>query len=429
MMSWIRALIILLATPVLLSGLCATAYADSSPSLTALVYKKIIESQTALQEKKLDTSQAILEGIANSSRNTAYDNAMIWHMLGYVYYEQGDLKKAAATFEKVFDFDIPDSLSINNHKILGQVYMAQDQYQNALPHLRLWLESSTTGNEEVHAMMAHCYYQTKQYKSAASHLQSAIDSYRAQGKTPQESWLNLLQASLAQLNDVKHRIGTIKLLLAWFPKKEYWLALASAYAQLEQMDKYLAILALAERQDLLTSESQYVSLASVYFAEGAPQKTAQILEQGMERGLVRRNVRNLRFLASAYTMARDHEKALTPLQEAAAQADNGELDIMLGNALFQLARWQDASKALAQGLDKGAGVKGAEEKGGLQQNTTAWLLLGQSLLNLKQYDNAIAAFEQAALDETRNAQAQQWIKYARYEKERQENLKSEANPS
>ena len=429
MMSWIRVLIILLAIPVFLGGLCATAYADSSPSLTARVYKKIINSQQALQEKKLDTSQAILEGIVNSTRNTAYDNAMIWHMLGYVYYEQGDLKKAAATFEKVFDFDIPDSLSISNHKILGQVYMAQDQYQNALPHLRLWLESSTTGNEEVHAMMAHCYYQTKQYKSAAAHLQSAIDSYRAQGKTPQESWLNLLQASLAQLNDVKHRIGTIKLLLAWFPKKEYWLALASAYAQLEQMDKYLAILALAERQDLLTSESQYVSLASVYFAEGAPQKTAKILEQGMERGLVRRNIRNLRFLASAYTMARDHEKALVPLKEAAAQADNGELDIMLGNALFQLARWQDASKALAQGLDKGAGVKGTKENGGLQQNTTAWLLLGQSLLNLKQYDNAIAAFEQAALDETRSAQAQQWIKYARYEKERQENLKSEANQS
>jgi len=428
MMSKVRVLIMLLALPCFLGTVSPCARAESSASLTALVYKKIVESQQALREKKLEASQSILESIAEGSRNTAYDNAMIWHMLGYVYYEQGDLKKAATTFEKVFDYSIPQSLSVSNHKILGQVYMALSQFQEALPHLRLWLESGDEGKEEAHALIAHCYYEIKQYPSAVSHLQAAIDGYRAQGRTPRESWLNLLQASLAHVDDVEHRIDTIKLLLAWFPKKEYWLALASAYAQLEQMDKYLAILALAERDDLLTSESQYVSLASVYFAEGAPQKTAQILEQGMQRNLVRRNIRNLRFLASAYSMAREYDKALLPLQEAAAQSKDGELDIMLGNALYQLARWQDASKALAKGLDKGL-VKGPDDKRGRDQATTAWLMLGQSLLNLKQYDQAIAAFEQAALDETRGEQAQQWIKYARYEQERQENLKLEANPS
>jgi len=70
-----------------------------------------------------------------------------------------------------------------------------------------------------------------------------------------------------------------------------------------------------------------------------------------------------------------------------------------------------------------------DDKRGRDQATTAWLMLGQSLLNLKQYDQATAAFEQAALDETRGEQAQQWIKYARYEQERQENLKLEANSS
>lgn len=414
-------MLIRLLTPLLLAAIFCSANvarADTNPSLRALVYKKLVESQEAVKQKKLDSSLAILKGVADNVENSPYDNAMIWHMLGYVYYEQGNLKEAVKAFEKVFNFDIPNSLSQSNHKILGQTYMALQQYSDAVVHLNRWLDSAKE-KEEAHVLIAQCYYEMKQFKSAASHLQIAIDSYRAQNIKPKESWLNLLQASLAQVDDLEGRIRTIKLLLGWFPKSEYWLALASAYAQLEKMDNYLAILALAQRKDLLTSESQYVSLASVYFAQGAPQKASEVLEEGMHKQLVKRNIRNLRFLASAYSMAREYQKALTPLREAAAQAEDGELDIMLGNALYQLARWQEAGKALATGLDKG----------GLKQTTTAWLMLGQTRLNLKQYDAAIEAFEQAALDEERADQAQQWLKYVRYEKQRQKQLKLEASQS
>ena len=410
---------VLLPLLLLLSlGLGNIAHAGN-PSLTARVYKVIVDSQSALQKKNADTAQKMLEDALNNQSNSPYDNAMIWHMLGYVYYEQGKLSKSVDALQKVFEFDVPESLSNSNHKMLGQVYMARNHYSDALPHLRRWLENESENKEEVQALMAHCHYELKQFKSAATHLQSAIDSYIAQNKKPKEAWLNLLQASLAQMDDMQHRIKTIKMLLAWFPKKEYWLALASAYAQLEKMDKYLAILALSERKDLLGTESQFVSLASVYFAEGAPQKATQVLEEGMKKGVVQRNIRNLRFLASAYTMAREYEKALTPLQEAAEKSVDGELDIMLGNALYQLARWQESSQALVKGLNKGD----------VKQATTAWLMLGQCLINLKQYDEAITAFEQAALDEQRSTQAQQWIKYARYEKERQEKLMLEADPS
>jgi tetratricopeptide (TPR) repeat protein len=217
---------------------------------------------------------------------------------------------------------------------------------------------------------------------------------------------------VAASDDIKTRIATIKKLLAWYPKTEYWLALAGAYAQLNKMDNYLAILALAERKELLTTEAQYVSLASVYFSEGAPQKAAAILEEGMTKKRVSQNIRNLRFLSSAYTLAREYQKALAPLQQAAALSTEGELDVLLGNALFQLARWEQASAAFAKGLDKG----------GLEQATTVWLLLGQSQLNLKQYQAAIDAFEQAALDEERSKQANQWLDYARYEQRRQAKL-------
>ena len=68
MMSKVRVLIMLLALPCFLGTVSPCARAESSASLTALVYKKIVESQQALREKKLEASQSILESIAEGSR-------------------------------------------------------------------------------------------------------------------------------------------------------------------------------------------------------------------------------------------------------------------------------------------------------------------------------------------------------------------------
>jgi len=417
------------------------AWAGSEPALSSAVYKKIVEVQSQLQQKNSPAARDTLLALAQRKGNTDYDNAMIRHLLGYAYYQDGKLKQAAKTFQQVFDYPLPLPLMQNNRRLLGQVYLALGQYQDALTQLKNWLDSATADKEPVQVMVGQCYYELKQYRAAASQLQSAIGSYQAKGKPLQESWLSLLQASLAASDDIEGRIQTIKLLLAWYPKAEYWLALASAYAQLEQMDNYLAILALAQRKDLLTTDAQYVSLASVYFSQGAPQKASAILEEGLHNKIVKRSVRNLRFLSAAYTQARDYQQALIPLREAASMSDDGELDIMLGNALYQLARWDQAAGALQQGLDKELKVHAQEQQAGLhgepaipsksRQNriSTGWLLLGQARLNLKQYEAAINAFQQAEQDAAHSKQAGQWLKYARYEQQRQAKLKQEAAES
>ena len=401
----------------LLLGAGQTLRAEAAPSLTALVYKKLTEAQQALQQEQPDSAVRILQQLQNNPDNTPYDNAMVWHTLGYVYSRQNQLSQAVKAFEQVFEFDIPAGLRRSNHRILGQTYLSLDRYREALPHLQAWLNSAGDDQQQARVLLARCYYALERYQAAADQLQTVIEQHRRQGQAPKESWLNLLQAARAHMDDIRGRIDTIKLLLAWFPKPEYWLALASAYAQLNQMDNYLAILALAERKELLTTATQYLSLASVYLDQGAPQKAAQMVEEGMARGLVVPKERNLRFLAGAYTLAREYQQALAPLRQAAALTSSGEVDVLLGNALFQLARWEEASTALARALEKGQG-----DGKPLARAFNVWLMLGQSLLNLKQYEAAIAAFQQAASDEERGEQAQQWLQYVRYEQERQREL-------
>lgn len=401
----------------LLMAFVSVTQAEAPTSLSAAVYKKLIESQKQLEQDDFDSSVSTLMDLTKRKLHTSYENGMVWHMLGYAYLEKGKLKESAEALEKVLEFDIPQSLNLSNRKLLGQVYMQQSQYRKALPHLNYWLNSSEDDREEIQVLTAQCFYHLQQYKSAVKRINQAITTYKARGKKPQEHWLTLLQSSLAHLDEAEDRIETIKLLLTWYPKPDYWLALAGAYAQLEKMDNYLAVLSLARRKNLLNTESQYLSLASVYFSQQVPIKASQVLQEGLSRGIIRHNVKNLRFLASAFSMAREYEKALNPLLQAANKSMDGKIHMLLGNAYYQLARWQDAADAFEIAI----------EKGELSQEASTWMLLGQSHLNLKAFGQAAAAFEQAALDEDKAKQAQQWLDYIAYEKNRYQTLGLETN--
>ena len=399
-----------------LGSISATLSADVTPRLSAYLYKKLIESQKLLDDKKFEKSLEILTALAEKHQYSPYEKAMILHTLGYAYYERGDLENSVKALEKVLEFEIPKSLNLSNRKLLAQIYMQQANYQKAVIHFKYWLDHSDEQSEDMLILAAQTYYQIQRYQTAVDYCQQAITRYKEQGKRPKESWLTLLQSSLANLDKASDRISTLKLLLTWYPKKDYWLALAGAYAQLEKMDNYLAVLSLAQRKDLLTSEAQYLSLASTYFSQGVPLKSAQVIEQGMARNLIRPTEKNLRFLASSYSMAKEYEKALAPLSQAAKKAETGEIYILLGNAQFQLARWQQAADAFEMGI----------EQGSLKQPATSWMFLGQSYINLKQFDQAIAAFQQAAQDEDKAKHAQQWLDYIRYEKDRYQTLGLEA---
>ncbi len=408
-MNSLRIVLLLIVSLGYANQLCA---AEETPSLSAYFLKKITEAQAALNNKQLENSHAILQGLIEQGRNSPYENGLAWHMLGYFHYQNGDLKRSAQAYEKALSFDIPPTLAQDTRKVLGQVYASDGNCSRAVTLFEQWLAQATTNTEDVHLWTAQCNYQLGQFKPAVTHINQAISTMLARNERPKESWLALLQASLAQLDEARSRIDTLKMLLRWYPNAEYWLALASAFGQLDQMNDYLATLAVAERKQLLNNETQYLTLASVYYTQQIPYQAAQILEEGLRKKLVRDNEKNLRFLASCYTIAQEFEKAIEPLQRAAAHANDGETDALLGNALFQLARWEAAANAMEVALNKG----------GLKQRDTLWLMLGQTYLNLHQFDRAIYAFQQVLPNESRSHQAEQWIKYADHERKRYEEL-------
>ena len=200
----------------------------------------------------------------------------------------------------------------------------------------------------------------------------------------------------------------MKWLIRIYPKKDYFLALATAYGLLDKRSKQLAVMEIAYRKGFLEQSSELLTLASLLFSEGAPYKAAKVLAKGIEEKKIPATIRNLKFLASAWIDAKEYEKSIPVLKRAAGMATHGEIDIMVGNSYFNIGDWQAAAEAFQAAL----------EKGDIDQPEKIWLLVGQCYLNLKQFATAEKIFAEAVKFETIKEKAQKWLRYVSLEHQR-----------
>jgi tetratricopeptide (TPR) repeat protein len=168
---------------------------------------------------------------------------------------------------------------------------------------------------------------------------------------------------------------------------------------------------------MLNTAAHITNLANLYLLHGLPYKAASVLDMEMKANIVESNERNLRLLSQAWYQAREDEKAIPPLERAAKLTGDGELYIRLAQAHLNLENWSEASSA----------VEKAQKAGGLKRNDTANIMLGMALFNQKRLEQARRAFERAASDSRSKRAASQWIAYVDSELKRRE-LMNQALP-
>jgi len=145
-------------------------------------------------------------------------------------------------------------------------------------------------------------------------------------------------------------------------------------------------------------------------AQDSPRLAAEVMEAGLEAGIIEDNRRHWEMVGGAWYEAREQEKALVAYEKAGAQSTDGKIDLQRGHLLVNLERWEEARAAMARALDLG----------GLSDSQTgnAWLLLGMSHSNLGNYDAAMDAFESASQYRRVNSAAREWMNHIRQERNR-----------
>ncbi len=348
------------------------------------------DSATALKD---------LQPIADSSKS-AYARAIATLGLAQVKYRSGDTKGAITLQKQAIDSNALDNNSYFQGLVtLAQMYIANEDYSDALSTLNTWIKESGAQSADVYALQGNAYYRLQKYPEAVAAIQKA----KSLSDKPQPSWNQIEMASYFAMDKYDEAAKLAEAALAKDPNNSTLLQnVIAIYTNAGKPEKALALLERARKNGQLTDATGYMNMAKIYdnIAQSSDNpktnamKAVAVLKEGMDKGIVKPGLDSYRLLGDSYQLAGDYKHAVDAFAKASPDDKTGEIDFKRGQLLSDLNRDKEARAALKQALDKG----------GFKRIGAAWLTLGNVELGLNDKSAAIAAYKHAEKDpETRDS--------------------------
>jgi tetratricopeptide (TPR) repeat protein len=371
-----------------------------------VMHKKLTKAMEHLQAEEYGPAAEILNPMAKrSEKYNPYERALVFQILGFVESSQERYEKALDYFERCLAEDaLPEGGQLSTRFNTAQLYLATEQYAKAAKTLELWFEEAESPNSVAYYLLAIAYYQTGSVDRAISPAKQAV----AISDKPKEPWLQLLAGLYFEKNQYKNALEPLKQLVIMYPRKSYWTQLSALYSQLDREEEALATLQLAYDQDLLDRDTELRQLAQLYLHHGLPYRAAFVLEKGLTDEIVESDAESWEMLANSWLMAQELERALEPLARAAQLAESGDGYVRLGQVHLEREEWDQASAALATGLEKGD----LDDPGG------ANLLLGIAFYHQHELERARKHFVAARSSESSEKSARRWLELMDQESQR-----------
>lgn len=401
-----------------LSGRVAAQEGESSAAdqptkqtgaMSEKVYRRLAEAQELADKEDYNGAQRILDEIKASPKLTPYETAQLYNFYGYIFYARERYKDSISAYETVLRQEqIPQGLKDSTRYTLAQLYFTIENWPKAIELINEWLKTAQNPGPEPYILLASAYYQQEKWNQMIPPIEKAIQIARDRNQAVKEQWWLLLRVPYYEQQNYKKVRDILEILVAQWPKKEYWTQLSAMYGELGQDAKQLGSYESAYDQGLLTRNSELVQLAQLFLQAEVPFKAARVLEKGMEAGQVEKSMENYRLLSQAWTLAMDDARSVPPLEKAAGMSNDGDLDVRLANNYLNLSRFDQCIKAANSGIQKGR----------LERNDLAYMVLGMCQFERDQLEPAKTAFRKAAQDKRSAKSAQNWITYIEREQER-----------
>ena len=399
------------------------------PAMRERTYKQLSEAQLLIDPKsvqvekgkkppdvKADPQKAIqmLRGMLTQRGMNSYEIAQVWNTLAFAYYTVNDIPNTIKSYENVLKQTITQALELSSLRALFQLYYAQGDYRTSLKYIDRWQKLNETPDADVTYIKATVYYQLGNMKEALKQALLVEKIAKEQNRTMKESWWYFQVVCYNEEKDYPNVIRVLRELVTHYPKKQYWMSLAGMYSEEGKDGKSLDAYYAAYVQGMLNRDMEVVMLAQRLLNASVPYEAARVLEKGMKDGIVDKSEKNLKLLATAYTMAQETKKAIDAWRRAAtAGKTDGQTYYRLAQALSQDDMNKEAIDAYQKAQDHPKDLRDVAE---------VWFWLGTAQIQLKQWTSAIHSFQQAAKDKDHKKSAEQYIKYVQAEQTREKEL-------
>ncbi len=392
------------------AGQCNTKREVGAKALDEATWKQLNEVYEDVGEKKFDSAYNELNKMLGRAGRDEYLQAILYQALAQVEWSRENYDPALRNFEKAVELDaLPNQAHFALMYQIAQLYFMKERYQDALQRLDLWFctapEDKITSSAYV--LKASIYAQMENYRETLKAIETAI----SMEDKPKEPWYQLKLASHYELEQYPQAADTLEIMITHWPdKKMYWTQLAQTYYNLKDDDKALAVAALAYRKGLMNTQADILYLSGLYSNSNVPYKAAEVLQKGIQDGIVEGSERHWTAIADIWYSAEEMEKALFAYEKAGAIAAKGEIDLRRAYILVDMERWSPAKEALDNAISKG----------GLDDRKTgeAYLLRGMAEFNLGNFDRASGDWGRASRFPQTKSAAQQWMNHLQEERKR-----------
>lgn len=423
-----------LMTGVLMSGLQAnTANAEQAkverktkrvPTLRSKVYDQLSRAQGLADAGNQAEAFEVLDNVKSKITSmNSYEQAMMYNFYGFIHYEAENYDQAIAAFENVvLQQPIPESFEQATLFSLAQLHMMRGNYDQTIAKIEQWetIQTRLYPNKEIPAknlvLKAQAMYQKQDYAAASQYINAAVQQVETNdlGFQVDEQWYVLQRAIYFELKQPEKVKDVLLKLVKKFEAPKYWIQLAGMYGELEQEQKQLAVMEIAEQKSYVATGSDMFNLAQLYYYHQLPFKAAAVMQKAIDEGKLAENERNLTFLAQSLNSAKETEKAVPVMLAAAKMSETGELYAQLGQMYLNMDQWTDAIAMSHKAL----------EKGGLRNEGMSHLVIGMAQFNMGEYNQALTQLAKAQEFDGSRGMAKQWSKFVEGERKQVESYAS-----
>ncbi|GLQ88450.1 tetratricopeptide repeat protein [Dyella flagellata] len=362
----------------------------------------------AAQANNKDQATQLLQPLIDSSKSK-YVQAMALQGLARVHAMNNDMPGGIDMLKRSLDNGVmPNDAYFQIEYELATFYLLNQQYQQAIDTVEKWRSEGKKETPESYALEGEANYRMQKYPEAIT----AIKKAQSMTDKPDPRWNQLLMLAYNDSGQKDKAAEIAKQQVSASPTDPT--SFHNALSLDIQMNKYDDALKLMEdgkAKGLLTTESDYVTLAKLYMNKAQDQSTqdpgpltdkaVQTLEDGMSKGVVKSSADNYLLMGDAHMIGGDASGAAAAYEKAVPLASDGEAAYKAGVALVTQNENSKAKQLLQQAISKGVKHKGK-----------AYMALAQANVGLKDKAAAAEAVMEAEKDPETKAQAQKWLKQA-----------------
>lgn len=336
---------------------------------------------------------------------TPYESYLVTRVIGQAAAAAGEGAVAAQALESAAASPAaPEAERVQLTAAAAAQYYALKEYAKSASLATRYFKLGGT-DKSIRTIYVQSLYLDNQFAAAAREIASDVDAEETAGRKPSEEQLQLLANAYLQAKDNTLYGRAMEKLVAYYPKRDYWLNVLQTVTTRPGFNERLVIDVgrLKLETGTLRSAQEYVDLAQMTLIEGFPAEAVKIIDKGFAAGVLgtgpeANRHRRLKALA-AKNLAEDRKNL-----EQSATAGGGTKD---GKTLFNDGyNWVLNGKA-----DKGLAMmqEGLRTPGSFTRPDHAMLQMGYAYHVAGQNDKAVQAFKRVQGSDGAGALARLWV--------------------